>query len=390
MTKDGSTVDSPGVDHPRVLVERLVERDASRRPDPEPCARRVPVAHYTDEFRFRREHETLILGIPQIVAHGSQIPEAGDGIAYDWLGLPLLTMRDKTGRVGTFMNVCRHRGMRLIKEEGRYHLRSLICPYHTWTYGLDGKLRNVPRPESFTDLDLSENGLIALPTEERHGLVWVQATPEKSMDLDAHLAGLGADLELFELSKAQFFTQSIKRIRCNWKLVQDAFLDGYHVVRLHKNTVGPFFPDALAETDTVGRHIRNAVARNEIREAAGLDKDALDLRHHATFSYTLFPTSVAIMHPDYNSIISLFPQGADETIFVHSMLVPPGEITEELQAHYERSFRLIDRGVFEAEDIHVCVEAQRGFASGANDTLLFGGLESAAADFHGFVDDALA
>ncbi len=110
----------------------------------------------------------------------------------------------------------------------------------------------------------------------------------------------------------------------------------------------------------------------------------------ATYSYTLFPNSILVMHPDYNSIMTLFPQAADETIFVHSMLVPEWPLDDGQRAHYERSFKLIDGGVFEAEDLHVCIEAQKGFASGANESLLFGGLEEAAADFHDYVEDALA
>lgn len=376
-------------EHPKVLLERLVERYAGEREGTSSCGQRVPVAHYTDEQRYAQERDSLFLGLPQIIAHGSQIASPGDVIAYDWLGLPLLTMRDQSGEVGTFMNVCRHRGMRLLKDEGSYQLKSLICPYHTWTYGLDGKLRNVPRIESFSDLNTEEHGLISLPTEERHGLIWVQAAVNTSMDLDAHLAGLGSDLSLFGFDDAHFFRQSIKRVPCNWKLIQDAFLDGYHVVRLHKNTVGGFFPDAMAESDHVGRHIRNAVARNEINETGDPNHQDLDLRRHATFSYTLFPNSVLIMHPDYNSIISLFPQSADDTIFVHSMLLPSAVESDAEREHYDRSFTLIDEGVFEAEDLHVCVEAQRGFGSGANDSLLFGGLESAAAEFHGFIADAL-
>ncbi len=384
----GCNAGSPSV-HPRVLLERLVQRVTGERSEPEPRSHRIPVSNYTRESRFARERDALFHRMPQIVAHGSQLSGTGDAIVYDWLGLPLITMRDRSGEIGTFMNVCRHRGMRLLKDEGSYTLKSLICPYHTWTYGLDGQLRNVPRFESFTDLDLAQNGLIHLPTEERHGIIWVQTTPGESMDLDTHLSGLGPDLDLFDFLESQFFTQSIKRVKCNWKLIQDAFLDGYHVVRLHKNTIGGFFPDAMAESDRVGSHIRNAVARNEIREALDLSTDSLNLRHHATYSYTLFPNSVLIMHPDYNSIISLFPQSAEETVFVHSMLIPDGPMTEERRAHYERSFKLIDEGVFEAEDIHVCVEAQRGFASGANETLLFGGLESAAAEFHELIDEAI-
>lgn len=370
------------------LLKRLVARAAGEGPEPEARNLRVPVTSYTDAARLERERQHLFLRRPLIVGHESQLPEPGDSLVFDWLGLPLITLRDKAGNIGTFKNVCRHRGMRLVQDEGPTHLRSLVCPYHQWTYGLDGALRNVPRSETFEGLDTSQMGLVALPCEVRGGLIWIQA--EGEMDLDAHLAGLGEDLALFDVPGFKFCASNVRTVDCNWKLIQDAFLDGYHVVRLHKNTVGGFFPDAVAESDLVGNHVRSAVARNEIFAAAGLADDALDLRRHATYSYTVFPNAVLIFHPDYTSIITLFPVSAEQTVFAHTMLTPHAPDSPEEKDHFQRSFELIDQGVFEAEDIFVSVAAQKGMHSGANDSLLFGGLEEAAIWFHNIVERELA
>ena len=374
---------------PVTLVQALARRCSGEAGGPAPCALRIPVAHYTDQRRFEAERDRLFLQLPLVIGHESQIPAEGDALVYDWLGLPLITVRDKSGRIGTFVNVCRHRGMRLVQDEGQTCLRSLVCPYHQWTYGLDGALRHVPRSESFSDVDTATSGLAALPTEVRNGLIWIQADRSSPMELDRHLAGLGQDFDEFGLAGYHFFRQNVRTIRCNWKLVQDAFLDGYHVTRLHRNTVGAFFPDALAESDQLGNHIRSAVARNEIADAVGRPARELDLRHHATFSYTIFPGSVLIFHPDYTSIISLFPLGPDQTIFAHSMLTPnpPGSAKE--RDHFDRSYQLIDQGVFQAEDIAVSEGAQRGMRSGANEDLLFGGLEKSAVDFHQAIARAL-
>ena len=209
------------------------------------------------------------------------------------------------------------------------------------------------------------------------------------MDLDSHLAGLGTDLETFNMADLHFCQQHVRTINCNWKLVQDAFLDGYHVTRLHKNTVGPFFPDAVAESDNIGNHIRSAVARNEIADAVGLPQEELDLRHHVTFSYTVFPNAVLIFHPEYTSIISLFPESPDKTVFAHTMLTPQPAASEEQRDHFKRSFELIDQGVFEAEDIFVSVGAQQGMYCGANSDLLFGSLEEAAIRFHEIIEREL-
>jgi phenylpropionate dioxygenase-like ring-hydroxylating dioxygenase large terminal subunit len=380
----------PSHPQPVTLIEALVERAAGNAETPAPLSGRVPTEVYTDQARFELERDRLFRQQPLIIGHESQLPEPGDAIVFDWLDLPLLTIRDKNGDIGTFMNVCRHRGMRLVQEEGRTLLRSLVCPYHQWTYGLNGTLRNIPLSEGFAGLDTDQLGLVALPTEVRHGLIWVLPDKAGSMDLDHHLAGLGNDLAAFTMSEYVFCEQSIRNINCNWKLIQDAFLDGYHVVRLHKNTVGPFFPDAMSESDTLGTHIRSAVARNEIFDAVGLPKEQLDLRRHATFSYTVFPNSVLIFHPDYTSIIKLFPLSPDQTIFIHTMLTPKPPATERERDHFKRSFELIDSGVFEAEDIFVSVGTQRGLRSGANKTLLFGAYEEPALKFHEIINRALS
>jgi len=374
---------------PEALIHALAERSAGRTGGPPPLQVKIPAAAYTDEDRFHKEHQRLIMGKPVIVGHESQIPDPGDTLVYDWLGLPIITIRNTQGEIGSFLNVCRHRGMRLLEEEGQSCQRSLVCPYHQWTYGLDGALRNIPLQESFGDINPAEFGLKPVPTEVRAGMIWVLAQPGGTMDLESHLAGLDAEVERFGLGQSQFHRQSVKRVPANWKLIQDAFLDGYHVVRLHKNTVGPFFPDSMAESDWIGDHIRNAVARNEITEAVDQPQEGLDLRHHATFSYTVFPNSVLVMHPEYTSIMSFFPQSVDETLFVHSMMTPRAPKNEEERAHFERSFELIDRGVFEAEDIRVCIGAQKGLRSGANDGLLFGGFESWAVNFHRRVEEYL-
>ena len=373
---------------PVTLVQKLAQRHAGRVSGPAPCSKRIPVSAYTDQQRFEREREKLFLRRPLIIAHESQIPNPGDAIVHDWLGLPLITLRDKSGKIATLMNVCRHRGMRLVQEQGQTCLRSLVCPYHQWTYGLDGALRNIPRDESFSDLDMAELGLVALPTELRSGLIWTQAIGE--MQLEKHLAGLDDDLALFDIAGFHFCEQHVRTINCNWKLIQDAFLDGYHVTRLHKNTVGPFFPDAVAESDLLGDHVRSTVARNEIEEAAGLPPEQLDLRRHCTFSYTTFPNAILIFHPEYTSIISLFPLSPDQTIFAHSMLTSQAPTSEEQRDHFRRSFQLIDQGVFQAEDIFVSEGAQQGMRSGANETLLFGGLEDSAVMFHDIIERELA
>lgn len=373
------------------MVGRLAARYSGERAHPQACHHRVPVAHYADPQHFSREQDKVFRSRPLVLAHETQLPQPGDALVQDWLGLPLVTVRGKDGVIRSFLNVCRHRGMRLVQDQGNACLRAFVCPYHQWTYGLDGALRNVPRAESFSDLKLDERALVPVPTTVRKGLVWIVAAPGATVDFDHYLAGLDEDFDFFRLGQFHFCQQSQRSVNANWKLIQDAFLDGYHVTRLHKNTVGPFFPDAIADTDAVGEHLCNGVARNEISEAVGVDPASLpDIRRQVTFSYTLFPNAVLVFQPDYTSIISLFPQAVDRTLFVHTMLVPEAPSTDERRDHFRRSFELIDEGVFASEDCWVAEGAQPGLTSGVNETLSFGALEEAAIRFHQTLEQVLA
>lgn len=371
------------------LFTELRERARGGPSQTPPLLHRIPTEIYTSEERLAREREVFSTR-PLALGHASQLPELGDAIAHDWMGLPLVTVRDKAGQIGTFLNVCRHRNTRLLSEVGVTRLRSFLCPYHNWSYGLDGALKGVPRAERFLNLDRSQLNLVPVPTEVRHGMIWILASLEQELDLDSHLAGLSDDFDAFGLADASFFRQSVRRIDCNWKLIQDAFLDGYHVVRLHRDTVGKFFADGLTATEVEGEHVRNAVGRKAILEATESPPSKWQLREQATFSYTVFPNSVFIMHPDYTSHIALYPLSPDETVFVHSMLTPQPAADEKERAHYGRSFDLIDRGVFEAEDITVSVAAQKGMRSGANRALLAGADEVGLMLFHDILNAAIA
>ena len=92
---------------------------------------------------------------------------------------------------------------------------------------------------------------------------------------------------------------------------------------------------------------------------------------HATLVHFVFPNSIFVYHPDYISHLGMFPNGVDETLFVHTMLIPEKPMDEKAEAHWQRSFELIDTAVFNSEDLVICEQIQRGLQSGANDLLHF-------------------
>lgn len=367
-------------------IRRLLETVRAARRDMAETTFHIAPAVYTDPERAAREVATCFRATPLILAHQSQVPQPGDVLALERLGVPLLLAHDRDGRIGAFVNVCRHRGTRLVKEEGPCRRPSFVCPYHAWTYDLDGSLRQVPCEEGFPGLDKAALGLVRLPLAVRHGLLWAVLDPRGTLDLDGHLGGLGEDFEAFGLGDHVFFCQTVQVRKTNWKLVIDAFLDGYHIKRLHRHTVGPFFLDGYAVFDVIGRHIRAAVARNEIVDAAALPEEQWNERRHVTFSYYLFPGTVLVLHPDYTSLINLFPLSSDETLYVHTMLTPHPPASGKERDHWARSFALIDGSVFQAEDLHIAEEIHRGLRAGGNERLTYGRFEHSIRAFHEILD----
>mgnify|MGYP001549759493 CR=1 FL=1 len=127
--------------------------------------------------------------------------------------------------------------------------KRLVCPYHAWTYKLDGKLLALPRPETFPDMDKGEHGLIELPSIEAGGLIWF--APQEGADF-SDARRLGEDFSAFGMDDSYLFRRKTHTVKGNWKLIMDAFLESYHVTRLHAQTIGPFFKDGVTAGDQIG------------------------------------------------------------------------------------------------------------------------------------------
>lgn len=145
-----------------------------------------PIDVYTNPERLERERDILFRRTPIVVGHGSQISAPGGFLATEVAGLPILVVRQRDGSVRAFANLCRHRGARVV-EQGCGSADRFRCPYHAWSYGLDGRLLAIPDHEAFVGVDRSSHGLVPLPAEERHGFLWVVASTDAGIDVAALL-----------------------------------------------------------------------------------------------------------------------------------------------------------------------------------------------------------
>jgi Rieske 2Fe-2S family protein len=364
----------------------LAERCRAPEPPRLPVTARLDARRYLCPERHARERAGLFGALPLLLGPSAMLPEPGTAMTHDGFGTALLLLRDRLGVLRVFRNACRHRGTRMLDAAAPVTLPKLVCPYHAWAYGLDGGLEAVPRAESFPGLDRACLGLVPVPHCEAGGLIW--AAPFAPADFGHAEGALAADFRALGLDAMTLYARRTHRVAANWKLVMDAFLESYHVQRLHANSIARFFRDGVTAGDAIGPHMRAAVARVGALDAADLD-DWAALRRILTFTYQMLPASVLVASPDYVNLMVIMPQAVDATLVEDFMLIPQPPQTEEEEAHWAKSWALLDGQVFGTEDFGAAEAGQRGLATGAVPEVLLGGLEQGIAGFHATLDRLL-
>ena len=365
---------------------KLAEEIGQQHSREEPHQTSVSASVYTDPAYWRREKRGIYDRLPQILCPSALLPAAGSFVPHNGTGRSLLITRDGEGMVHVFLNVCRHRGTRLIEGDEVSCAKKLVCPYHAWTYSVDGRLLAIPRPDTFPDLDKSTMGLVELPSNETGGMIWY-CPREDSADFSL-AEKLGEDFDALGIAEHVLFRRKTHIVSANWKLIMDAFLESYHVTRLHAKTIGPFFKDGVTSGDTIGPHSRSAVGRLEDLDNIDLT-DMTQMRKVITFAYQLLPGALVVPSPDYINLMVLMPQAHDRTLVEDFMLIPEQPANDKARDHWERSWALLDGGVFAGEDFRAAELGQQGLSSGAVPELTLGTLETGIRRYHECVEEAL-
>lgn len=351
------------------------------RSDAEGQGDRIPVDQYLDETMAHQELG-LLRRHPQPVAGSSSLAASpGAWLSLTHFGVPLLLVRQESGRVQAFMNVCRHRGARVVPEGSGSGARAFVCPYHAWTYRPDGGLRGVPEAFGFPCLKQEESGLRPLATAERAGVVWVVLDPALSAeDSRVHLGALMDNLEsLAGLRTPVAYAPRSYEVQANWKLLVDGAFEVYHFQVAHRETIAHMFMHNLQVVDEFGLHRRLYLLKSKFAkdrpEAAGFDP-----RRYGNLTYFFFPNTTILVQPDHAQLSSLEPLGATRTRVHELTLIPEAPASDKATAHWDANVALYRRTL--AEDYALAESIQAGLASGANEALRFGTFEYSAPRFH--------
>ena len=330
----------------------------------------LPGWAYRDPEFFDIEMARVIRPSWQIVCHLSDIRSPGDWRTLDCLGDSVVVVRGSDGEVRAFHNVCRHRGSRIVSGEGG-GARRLTCPYHAWTYGLDGRLIGVPHREDYPGLDPAALGLKPVELEIWRGFVFVRLESGGGPSVAEMIAPFDSEIAPYRFEQLEAIGRVTLRPRpVNWKTIADNYSDGLHIPIAHPGLTRLFGRGYAIEADAhVDRMSGDLIERDStaLSERAYQrflpEADHLPESHRRRWLYfKLWPNLAFDIYPDQVDFMQFLPVSPTETLIREiAYALPDGR--REMKAARYLNWR-INRRV-NAEDTALIAGVQQGMASSA-------------------------
>jgi choline monooxygenase len=314
----------------------------------------IPARWYTDPRVADHERRTVWSRSWQLAARADQLTHPGDYVTTEIGGEPIVLVRGDDGGLRAFFNVCRHHAAAVMTAPcGRApHLR---CPYHGWTYGLDGRLRGVTDFGGVEGFDREKNGLVPVAVATWEKFVFVALEPPGT--LDAWLGPLRAEIAPLDLGALTFAERRVFTLACNWKVFVDNYLDGgYHVPHLHKGL------DSILDyaAYTIETRDRYCLQSSPIDPSGGEAMTASVRRGQALY-YWLYPNLMLNWYEGYLDTNLVIPLGVDRMQVVFDFYF--SDVSEAARERNRQSMDVSER--IQDEDHAICESVQRGLGSRA-------------------------
>ncbi len=329
-----------------------------------------PASWYNTKQMFDRERATVFRRSWQAVGRLDSLAREGDYISGSLAGEPYVALRGEDGRLRAFYNVCRHHATCV--ADGNGNTRQLVCPYHGWTYGLDGRLLKAPRMAGIEEFKREENGLLPLEIETWGS--WIFLRQETGNEkLNELLQPLETRLNAGSL---RFHKQVRYEIQCNWKVFVDNYLDGgYHVSHLHKNLASQLDLDGY-HTEIIGKLSLQTCGAGEGKGSTDGKDFPARLQGGAVYAF-VYPNFMINRYGPMMDTNWVLPLGHQRTLTVFDYFFEPDCSADFIARSLEASDQV------QQEDLGICESVQRGLASSAFDVGRYAPrLEGAAHHFH--------
>jgi Rieske 2Fe-2S family protein len=330
-------------------------------------ARTLPGRYYTTPEVLSEEAERIFRKRWICVGRVEAIAQPGDYVVVEIAGESIIVLKDQSGERRAFYNVCRHRGTRLCEATHGKLSETIQCPYHAWTYALDGRLIGAPHMNEVAGFDKKEYPLHGVALAEWEGFLFVNLARDVKPLAEA-FAPLVGRFARYNLASLKTVRRIEYDVRANWKLILQNYNECLHCPTIHPelSTKLPYTSGAndLIDGPFLGGYME-IKAPNESAtmtgRACGLPLgDFSDADRHRAFYYALFPTMMLSLHPDYAVFYTVWPKASMESRVVCEWMVhpdapaAPGYNIADAEEFWDRTNR---------QDWHICEQSQLGVSS---------------------------
>jgi len=355
------------------------ERESGRADYPQdfPALPPVPVGRYVEQDFYDLEMKHLWPRTWLYAGHASEIPEPGCYKLFEQLGQSVIVSRGEGGEIRAFHNICRHRASALVVEDSG-KTRRFVCPYHSWSYDLDGGLIGVPEERDFKCLDKAERGLKRVHCETMRGMIFINLDGN-APPLEEYFASTLRELEGFPLEDMVVNAVISVEMECNWKAALDNFLEAYHINTVHAKSIAPYLDSRSFNISLFrGGHARFATRKRGAGTIFGKDlaipQGPSEIFRTHTIALPMFPNSFIAVDPVGFGWQSWWPVGMNRTVMTFTLM---GWRDDVNRGPGFREAMVEQVKAIANEDVHLFPRLQRSLESGAVSSLLLGYQERA-------------
>lgn len=318
----------------------------------------IPASWYTDLRVADLEKRGIFHRTWQMVGRTDQVSKSGEFFTTDLDGEPLVVVRGADGVLRAFYNVCRHHAAAVVTETTG-HAANFRCPYHGWTYGIDGALKGAPDFDGVCDFDRAKNGLVSVRVESWENFVFVNLDANAA-SLRDFLGSLVDRVTPLHFHALHFLERRIYELNCNWKVYADNYLDGgYHVPHLHKglNSVLEYANYTIENAD------RFSLQSSPVKASSlGADSDAAATRHgDRAYYFWQYPNFMLNWYEGYLDTNLVLPLSVDRCRVIFDFYF--ANVNVAADEHNRKSIAVSHR--VQEEDVDICETVQRGLHSRA-------------------------